>query len=539
MSEADPTSDAKAHQDRASASFLSLFHHQAFLVLWWATLISNIGTWMQSAAAGWFMTNLDSRPFMVSLVQAAASLPMFLFSIPAGALGDVVDGRKLIILVQVALTVLIVAFVILIRFNLVTSDILLVFIFLAASAAALIMPVWQSIVPRLVPKAALQPAIALNSAGLNVSRAIGPAVAGVIIATWGMQAPFWLNALSNLAVIAAVIWWRPSDPGGPAAPPERLLSAIGAGWRYARHNPHLRATQIRALGFFIFASAYWALLPLVARDQVSGGPALYGVLLGAIGVGAVTGAGVLPVLQGKLGADRTVAAGCFGTAIALLLFALAHNSVTALVASLLAGLSWIIVLATLNVSAQVSLPNWVRARGLSMYNMVMFGSLTLGSVVWGNFASFVGLPSAHLFAALGTVACIPLLWRWKLKTGVALDLTPSVHWPNPVLSSDISNDRGPVLVAVEYRINPIDRENFLSAIRHLSGERRRDGAIQWEVFEDATDAGRFVEVFMLASWAEHLRQHSRVTNADKKMQELVNRFQAQDTPKVTHLIAAG
>jgi MFS family permease len=169
----------------------------------------------------------------------------------------------------------------------------------------------------------------------------------------------------------------------------------------------------------------------VARDQVSGGPALYGVLLGAIGVGAVTGAGVLPLLQGKLGADRAVAAGCFGTAIALLLFALAHNSVTALAANLLAGLSWIVVLATLNVSAQVSLPNWVRGRGLSLYNMVMFGSLTLGSVVWGNFASFVGLPSAHLFAALGTVACIPLLWRWKLKTGAALDLTPSVHWPIP------------------------------------------------------------------------------------------------------------
>jgi MFS family permease len=206
MSEADPTGDVKAQQDRANAPFLSPFHHQAFLVLWWATLISNIGTWMQSAAAGWFMTNLDSRPFMVSLVQAAASLPMFLFSIPAGALGDVVDRRKLIILVQVALTVLIVAFVLLIRFNLVTSDILLAFIFLAASAAALIMPVWQSIVPQLVSKAELQPAIALNSAGVNVSRAIGPAVAGVIIATWGMQAPFWFNALSNLAVIAALIW---------------------------------------------------------------------------------------------------------------------------------------------------------------------------------------------------------------------------------------------------------------------------------------------------------------------------------------------
>jgi hypothetical protein len=197
------------------------------------------------------------------------------------------------------------------------------------------------------------------------------------------------------------------------------------------------------------------------------------------------------------------------------------------------------VLATLNVSAQVSLPNWVRGRGLSIYNMVMFGSLTLGSAIWGNVASFVGLPSTHLCAALGTVVFIPLLWPWKLKTGAALNLTPAVHWPNPALSDAVGDDRGPVLVTVEYQINPIDRENFLGAIRHLAGERRRDGAFQWEVFEDPTEAGRFVEVFMLASWAEHLRQHSRVTEADRKMQEAVNRFQMQGAPKVTHLVAAG
>ena len=519
------------------ASFLSPFRHPAFAVLWSATLVSNIGTWMQSAAAGWFMTNLDARPFIVSLVQVAASLPMFIFAIPAGALGDLFDRRKIIIVVQSVLTVLIIGFVVLIQLNFVTTEVLLAFMFLAASAAAVVMPVWQSIVPQLVPKTLLHPAVALNSVGVNVSRAVGPSLAGIIIAGWGMAAAFWLNAISNIAVIAALVWWRPQETNSRSnAPAERIFLAIGAGLRYSRHNPHLRATQIQAVGFFVFASAYWALLPLVARDQVSGGPALYGLLLGAIGVGALSGAVALPFLQKQLGPDRTVSAGAMGTSIALVLFAVARHPATAGAACLVAGFSWIIVLSTLNVSAQVALPNWVRSRGLSIYNTVMFGSMTLGSAIWGKIASSASLQTAHLFAALGVIAAVPLLRGWKLQTGAALDLTPSEHWPAPV--ANLAVDRGPVLVSVEYQIAPGEREGFLSAVRHLAGERRRDGAFDWQIFEDSGKDGRFVEIFMLMSWAEHLRQHDRVTNADRKMQELVNRFQVQGSPNVTHLIGA-
>jgi MFS family permease len=229
---------------------LGPFHHRTFAVLWIATVVANVGTWMQSAAAGWFMTTLNPDPFIVSMVQVAASLPMFLFAIPAGALGDVVDRRKLIIVIQITVTLLVMGFVALIRLNVVTPSVLLAFLFLATSAAALIMPVWQSIVPQLVPRTMLQSAVALNSAGVNVSRAVGPALAGVIITAWGMDAPFWLNALSNVGVIAALLWWRPRDTDANRnAPPERFFLAIGAGLRYARHNPHLRATQIRRLDF--------------------------------------------------------------------------------------------------------------------------------------------------------------------------------------------------------------------------------------------------------------------------------------------------
>ena len=538
MSEVKSNPAEKAKTDQGAA-FLDPLRYQSFAVLWVATVVSNIGTWMQSAAAGWFMTSLDSRPFMVALVQVAASMPMFIFAIPAGAIGDIVDRRKLIIVVQVALTILIVGFVLMIRLDLVTSNILLTFIFLAAAAAALVMPVWQSIVPLLVPRTLLRPAVALNSVGVNISRAIGPALAGIIIVAWGMDAPFWLNALSNIGVIAALIWWRPSEPDNSSVPSERFFLAVRTGLRYARHNRHLRATQIRAVGFFVFASAYWALLPLVARDQISGGPALYGILLGAIGLGAVAGAAALQWFQKALGPDRVVAAGAFGTALALVLFALARQPATALAAAVIAGVSWIIVLTTLNVSTQVALPSWVRGRGLSIYNTVMFFCLTVGSAIWGKVASWAGLPAAHFLAAVGLVIAVPALWRWKLQTGAALDLTPSRHWPEPVGADDIPFDRGPVLVTVEYQIKLSDREAFLDAISHLAGERRRDGAFDWQIFENPQAEGRFFETFMLPSWAEHLRQHNRVTNADRKMQDLVNRFQIQDAPKVTHLIAAG
>jgi hypothetical protein len=380
--------------------------------------------------------------------------------------------------------------------------------------------------------------VAANSVGFNISRAIGPALGGAIIAGFGIAAPFWLDAISNLGVIGALWWWRSPQKRGPSLPAERFGNAIIAGIRYARHNRHLRATLVRALGFFLFGSAYWALLPLVARSQIAGGPELYGILLGAIGAGAVGGAFVLPWLKAMLGADRLVMAGTLGTAAALVLFAVARDTVTGLTASLIAGVSWIGVLASLNVSAQVALPEWVRGRGLALYMTVFFGALTLGSAVWGKVAGVVGLPFAHFIAAAGALVVIPLTWRWKLQTGAGVDLTPSMHWPAPITTREIEHDRGPVLVTVEYRIDSKDRDAFLIALGKLARERRRDGAYAWRVFEDIAEEGRFVETFLVDSWVEHLRQHERVTQADRELQELVNRFQIDGAPKVTHLIAA-
>ncbi|HVO83724.1 MAG TPA: MFS transporter [Syntrophobacteria bacterium] len=516
----------------------SPFRHSTFTVLWIATLVSNIGTWMQNAAAGWLMTGLSPDPLVVALVQVATSLPMFLFVLPAGALADTIDRRHLLLAVQIAAAVIIAILSLLVWAGRVTPFILLTFTFLAGSAAALISPAWQAIVPQLVPRQDLPAAVALNSAGFNASRAVGPALAGLIIAAMGLAAPFWLNAISYLGVIAALFWWHAPGSSIRHLPAERFGAAIRMGLRHARHNPHLRATLIRASGFFLFASAYWALLPLVARNQVAGGPELYGILLGVIGTGAVGGAFALPWLKSFMGADKLVAGGTIGTAVALLLFGLARHPATALAASGIAGVSWIAVVATINVSAQLALPEWVRGRGLAVFAAVLFGGMTVGSGLWGQVAAMIGLPGAHFAAAAAVLAAIPLLWRWKLQTGVDVDLMPSMHWPTPVLSHEIDADRGPTLVTVEYQIDSRNREEFLAALERFADERRRDGAYAWGVFEDAAEEGRFLETFFVDSWLDHLRQHERVTHADRVLQDAVRLFHVQGTPKVTHFISA-
>ncbi len=447
--------------------FVAPFRHTAFSVIWTATVVSNVGGWMYSAASGWLMTSLNPDPLIVALVQAASTLPICLFVIPAGALADIFDKRRFLIVVEVLTTAVSAVYAAMVGFGLATPGNLLLFTFLIGAAGALTVPAWQAVVPRLVPKDDLSAAIAANSVGVNISRALGPAVGGAAISSFGIVAPFWLNAISNLGIVGALLWWREARGPRSLLPAERFGQAMLAGLRYARHNSHLRDTLVGAVGFFLFASAYWALLPLVARGQIAGGPGLYGVLLGVIGAGAVGGAFFLPWLKSKLGPDRLMALGALGQAVAMILYGFACDPATALIAGAIAGASWIAALATLSVSAQVALPDWVRGRGLALYTTVFFGCLTLGSAVWGEIAEWVGLPLAHFLAAARAVVAIPLTWRWKLQTGAGVDLSPSMHWPAPITAQSIASDRGPVLVTVEYQTRRQDREAFLEAIAEL------------------------------------------------------------------------
>src|SRR6202453_4804883 len=343
------------------------FSHLAFTVIWAASLVSNVGTAMFDTSSGWLITSLDANPITVSLVQVAVSLPLFLFTLPSGALADVIDSRRLLIAVEVGILAVSVVFAGLVSLNLATPSLLLATTFLLGVGGALTSPAWGATIPMLVPKQDLDSATAANGVAFNIGRAAGPALGGLVIAALGIAIPFWAFAASNVGIIAALIWWRSPRKGAHGLPAERLTSAIRAGVRHAANNPDLGATLVRVCAFFPFASAYLALLPLLARHLMSEGPQLYGILLAAIGVGTVGGSLIIRWLKDELGPDRFVAAGSLGAAFALVLFGLAHDPITAVSACLLGGASWTVVLTKLYVSAQVALPDWARGRGLAVF----------------------------------------------------------------------------------------------------------------------------------------------------------------------------
>lgn len=520
-----------------TGSAFSPFKHRMFAILWTATLISNIGTWMFNVTSGWLMTALSPSPFMVSMVQAATALPVFLFALPAGALGDLFDRRKLLLWTQIFLAVALLLFAGLLWKGSVNAWVLLLFTFVTGAGSAFALPAWQAIIPRLVPRDALEPAIVLNGVSINIARAIGPALGGFILAATGAVVTVLLDAVSYLAVVAALLWWRAAAVQADVLPREHLIGAMQAGIRFALHSAPLRNTLFHALAFFICASAYWALLPLVAKDMLQGGPSLYGILLTALGTGAVAGVFLLSLIRKYLSMNRVMMLATVGTALCSMMFAYGGQAIIGIAAGLAGGVSWVLAVSSLNVSAQVALPDWVRARGLAIFQMVFFGAMTAGSLSWGQVAEIAGLPLALAASGLLALFLIPVTWRLKLNLGEHDDYTPSGHWDKPVPATPIAHDHGPVLVTLEYRIDDADRDAFCLLMRELGVIRRRDGAIQWGFFEDVEDRGRFIEMFTVESWAAHLRQHARVSATDKILQDKIFALhRGAIPPRVTHAV---
>ncbi|WP_205028057.1 MFS transporter [Oleisolibacter albus] len=512
-------------------------HQPLFRALWIATVISNIGTWMHDAGAGWLMTSLSEKPILVALVQAATTLPMFLFALPGGALADIVDRRRLLVLAQIWSLLCAGALALLTLAGLTGPLVLLAFTFAMATGAALSAPAFQAIVPELVPRPLLPQAVALNSLGINIARAVGPALGGFIIAAAGTPAVFALNAISVLGVMLVLLRWK-RQAAPPTLPAERFLGALRAGARYARHSPALKTVLIRSVGFFLFASALWAFVPIIARRELGVGAAGYGALLGCMGGGAIIGAMLLPRLHGRISSNSL-------TVGASLLFALASlglSQVRALWAAALvlalAGMAWIAVLSSFNVAAQTAVPTWVKARALAVNLLVFQGSMAAGSTVWGWLAGHIGIPATLMLAAAGLVLALGLALRWRIAGDMAGNLAPSMHWPAPVMVAEGATDRGPVMITVEYCIDPAQATAFTAAMQRLRQIRHRDGAISWGLYQDAGDPGRMMESFVLESWLEHLRQHERVTHADREDQALVHAFhRGPEPPRVRHLIA--
>ncbi|MDP9964329.1 putative MFS family arabinose efflux permease [Variovorax beijingensis] len=507
-----------------------------FAVLWAATVLGNIGSFMRDVASSWLVTDLSASPTAVALIQTAATLPIFLLAIPAGVLSDILDRRRFLIFVQLVLAAVSGTLLVLSHTGALTVEYLVALTFVGGIGAALMGPTWQSIVPELVPRAELKGAVALNSLGINIARSIGPAAGGLILASFGAAVTYGIDVLSYAFVIAALLWWkRPAAVDSGLS--ENFLGAFRAGLRYTRASRELHRVLLRAAVFFLFASSVWALLPLVARQMLGGSAGFYGILLGAVGAGAIGGALVMPRLRARLDADGMLLLASLLTAGVMGSLVFAPPQWLAVLLLMVLGLGWIIALTTLNGVAQSILPNWVRGRGLAVYLTVFNGAMAAGSLGWGLVAQQVGVPATLVAGALGLAVAGLVFHRVRLPAGEA-DLQPSNHWPEPLLAQPVANDRGPVMVQVEYRIRQDDRAAFLAVMKRLSLERRRDGAYAWGLTEHTGDPERVMEWFLVESWAEHLRQHHRVSHADADLQGEAMRFHAgPGRPEVHHFLS--
>jgi MFS family permease len=509
-----------------------------FRTLWIATIASNVGTWMHDTAATWLMTSLTTSTLMVALMQTATSLPTLFLALPAGALADVVDRRKLLLVTQGWMLVAAALLGGLTVGGATTPWLLLSLTFVLGLGTALNTPAWQATTPDLVPREELAPAVSLNGVATNIARAVGPALGGALVAAVGSGGVFLLNATSFLGVVFVIRRWKSAERSS-VLPAERVAGAMRAGVRYARHSPAVRAVLVRTSAFILSASAVWALLPLVARRELGLGAIGYGALLGSIGIGAILGVVVLPPVRRRLSTDQLVTVGSAVYAASTAVVAFVPHMWAACAALFVLGIAWIAVMPAFNVATQRAAPDWVRARMLALYVLVFQGGMALGGFVWGLVATHAGLRVALGTAAGVLVAGLVTALRWRLADGEDVDLTPSGHWRDPVVHGELHPDAGPVLVTVDYHVRTEDADAFVRDMREMGILRRRDGAINWGIFRDTADPRRFVETFMAESWGEHLRQHARATVADREVQDRVRAYQiGGEKPAVSHLIYA-
>jgi MFS family permease len=504
--------------------------------MWSAQFVSNIGSWMQTVAAQWLMLTLTTSATYVALVQTAAGLPVLLFAIAAGTIGDLVDRRRFLLVTQTFMLVAAAALGVLAIAGLVTPWVLLALVFVVGTGQALTSPTWQTLQPELVSPDERIQAISLGSVNQNLARAVGPAIGGLLLAATSAGTVFLVNAATFIAVIAVIAAWH-SARTTDTLPREHVGEAIRAGGRYVAASPVLRVILARAGLFIFFASAVWALLPLTAHSVLHLGSGGYGLLLGSVGIGAAAGAAVLPWVRSRLSPDAMLTAGSVGLAAVTLLLAYAHVTAVAALALVVGGGCWILALSTLSSLYQLSLPRWIKARGMSFYLMVFQGGNAIGSAVMGVAAEHAGLTPTLTIAAVG-LALGPLAGlAWRFRPLPPEDLLPAGDWPVPLLAAG-QPPEGPVLVSVEYRARSGQVDELLAALARTRFARRRTGAIAWRAWRDAAEPSRVLEQFVVASWDEHLRQHDRVTKRDQDRLDLIRGLTDPAHPvTVTHWLA--
>ena len=530
------TDTEKDSAQRESTGLLRPLKVPIFRNLLIADLVSDIGTFMQSVGAAWLMVSLHAGPGYVALVQTAASLPYFLLALPAGSAGDIFDRRRLVLFTEVWMVAVALILAILTMSGLTSPWLLLALTFALSAGDAFETPTWRAILPELVPKDDLPAASALNGIEFNLARAVGPAAAGLVIAAAGVSTAFVANVISFCGVILVVARWkRPIRK--PTAPPETLTGATVAAVRYVRNSPEILMVLVRTGIILFFSSSLFALLPSVARsvDERAIG---YGLLLGCLGVGAICGAFLMQALRAHFSTEMIVSAGVVLLGGAIVAITRLHQLSTLAVVILVSGAAWVLFISLINALVQNLAPDWVRARVLAIFTLVYMGSFALGSAAWGGVAQHRSVRFALLYSGLGTVASA-MLGLWARLPDSTADLTPWNHWRMPVVVKEVGDGllRGPVLVTIEYSVAPERESQFVKAMYQYARVRRRDGAYRWGIYRDIETANRFVEIFLVHSWAEHLRQHERQTKADHELEQRVLRCVA-GKPNVRHLLYA-
>ncbi|ONG48665.1 MFS transporter, partial [Pseudoroseomonas deserti] len=499
-------------------SAFSPLRHPAFRLLWLANLASNTGMWVQNTGAGWLMTSLAPSPMMVSLVQAASMLPVFLLALPSGALADIVDRRRYLIVAQTWMCAMGLLLCGLTATGMMGPWGLLALTFAIGAGSAMNFPAWAATTPELVPRSDLTQAIVLNGIGFNLSRAVGPALGGFIIGLAGTEAAFAFNALCFVILIVALLLWRREAPRN-RLPKEHFLSAMRAGVRFVAASPIMRLIILRAVIFFFFGAAMWGLLPLLVRDTLGLGPEAFGLMLAVMGVGAVGAGLLLPRARNMMSRSDLVALASLFASAALFLLGVAGHWAPAALGMLLYGAAWIGAASTLQAAAQLAAPSWVRARAIGIYQLSFFGALAFGSALAGWAGTAVGVQPALLaFGAAGAVAAL-VMRRWSLDSRPAAEaansLLPEPEAPAAELAPLLALDRGRVLEMLRYRIDPADRAEFLAAMADLRRVRLRSGAMVWRLYEDVAHPELWVEMWAVESWTEHLREVDRLQPADR------------------------
>ena len=509
-----------------------------FRMLWSTWLIANVCMWMNDVAAAWMMTSLTSSPIWVALVQSASTLPVFLLGLPSGALADILDRRRWLVATQFWLAGSAVVLCVAVVFDLMSAPLLLALTFANGIGLALRWPVFSAIVPELVPRSHLPAALGLNGISMNASRIIGPLVAGALIASAGTVWVFGLNAVLCVASGFVVLRWRREHTPNPLGR-ERLISAMRVGVQFVRQSQRMRAVLVRISIFFLHSTAVLALLPLLARNLKGGGAGTFTLLLAAMGSGAIVAVLFLPRLRQALERDQLVLRGTLLQAGATAVMAVAPNAWVAVPAMFLGGMAWITVANTLSVSAQLALPDWVRARGMSMYQMAIMGASALGAALWGQVAELSSIYTSLGIASVTAVLCMGLALRYVTDgTGEDDDTSPARHGWAAGPPASAPDEAGRVVIAVEYLIDPARAAAFHLVMHETRRARLSQGAIGWELLHDIAEPGRYVEQIVDESWTEHLRRFHRATAADMALRERRLAFhKGESLPVVTRFIA--